>query len=337
MLINVRGRVESDPMRIPTPASMSDGDQASFESMLQEAQEAAPEPRIEAPAAETPTPAEPEVVEDQAPETPPARDDQPSCDDTPVDGMFTVAPAITATVVPAEPNETLRRGETERQTTAGKGTASPRTSSSEDLLAAIVQRSAPPNPQLVPTNAIVAPTTVKASEPRIGGLTATSAARANLASRAPAVTAGYRANGKVSAELLDQARDSVFKQILMKLTDGGGEMRVRLDPPELGELDLHVLVAKGNVMNLGIAAERSDVAELLQRHLPELCSALQANGLQIADAQVQTRSERDAHADDSAHGGAERSADAIDQDLVAVSSSPRSGGWISADGLDFWA
>jgi len=327
-------------MRIPTPASTASTND-SFESVLQQAEEVASEPTTpEAPAAEA-APAEPEVVEDQAAEAPPERDAATAGDDATADPMFVATPVVANQAAPAEPTETLRRGETERQATAGKGTGSPRTSSSEDLLAAIVQRGTKtPDAVPVPGMGVVTPiaaASAKVAEPRaVGGIGSASALRPNGASQAPAVAAGYRANGKVSAELLDQARDSVFKQILMKLTDGGGEMRVRLEPPDLGELDLHVLVEHGNQMNLRIAADRSEVAELLQRHLPELCSALQASGLQIADAQVQTRSDRGAgFTGNGAFAGGD--SDLTDHDLVTASSAPLRGGWISAEGLDFWA
>jgi len=49
----------------------------------------------------------------------------------------------------------------------------------------------------------------------------------NTPQRGQAVTAGYRTNNAASAQLLEQARDSVFKQILLKLNDDGGEMRMR--------------------------------------------------------------------------------------------------------------
>ena len=52
---------------------------------------------------------------------------------------------------------------------------------------------------------------------------------------------GHNSRGKTIA-VLQPARDSVFRQILFKLGKDRGEMRVLLDPPEFGQLDLHLQV-----------------------------------------------------------------------------------------------
>ncbi len=52
---------------------------------------------------------------------------------------------------------------------------------------------------------------------------------------------GHNSRGKTIA-VLQPARDSVFRQILFKLGKDRGEMRVLLDPPEFGQLDLHMQV-----------------------------------------------------------------------------------------------
>src|SRR5690606_25045264 len=88
--------------------------------------------------------------------------------------------------------------------------------------------------------------------------------------RTAATAASYRTTAPAGAELLEHARDSVFKQILLQLQPDGGERRLRLEPPDLGELDLRLLVENGNRLSLAIAAERADLAQLLQKHLAEL-------------------------------------------------------------------
>jgi flagellar hook-length control protein FliK len=152
-----------------------------------------------------------------------------------------------------------------------------------------------------------------------------------------AVTGSYRTNNAASAELLAQARDSVFQQILVKLgDDGGGEMRLVLQPPDLGQLDLRLVMDQGNRLSLTIAAERQDLAQLLQRHLDELKQTLQQAGLDVAGAEVQTRSEyeRQRREQDAAPQGAVAAAEPAP---TSSTDSARPRGFLRADGLDFWA
>ncbi len=324
-------------MRIPAPSRATTATSESFESALDRADAIAASPRIEAPpAAEETAREESPEVEDHAAEDPPAPVEAPHDDTTAIDPNAAAAAPVDPRAV-AEPSVTtaLRRGEPARQEAAGKGTDSPRTSSpTEDLLAAIARRGTEAGTAptaIVPANG-PAVVTAKTGEAPVRGVDAASAAK-TAPSRSVPVAAGYRANAKVSAELVDQARDSVFKQILMKVFDGGGEMRVRLEPPDLGELDLRMKVENGNRLSLWIGAERSDVATMLQRNLDGLRDTLQAAGLDVADAQVGTRDGGNAHGQQGGDNGARDEHHPARDD----GASQRRGGWISADGLDFWA
>lgn len=344
MLITVRGRVESDPMRVPVAASMAAGRDDSFEQVLQETVAADDPPRIDErnPADDRVDDVADTDSEDAAPE---AAQPGPEPDAALPDAAgYPTDPEPASTGDPtaqaAEATEAIRRGEPVRQETAGKGADSPRTSSrqAEPLLAAVVQHTAgtaapfvvagagPKVDAIAPARAVDAPARAGATAP-----TTTSAPL-----RAPAVAAPYRTGGAASVQLLEQARDSVFKQILMKLDGDGGEMRMRLEPPELGELDLRLVVEGGNRLNLTIAAERQDIAQLLQRHLDELKQTLQQAGLEVTGASVQTRSEfareqgrRDLARDDAGLPG--------DDHEPAPIGGPQRGGYVSATGLDFWA
>lgn len=344
MLTTLHGRVELDPMRVPLAASMSAGRDDRFEQVLQEtvaADEAvAPEPVAER------VDEEPEPTTD-ATDGSERQSEEPRDERTLGEGRTQAAEETTnpdgsAPVQAQQLVDDPHRGEPVRQETAGKGADSPRTSSarpsSEPLLVAFVQHAA--QQPAVPVAA--------AASRAIGAVGATNAAtgptrgvdgmqqRASEALRAQATVAGYRTSSAASAELLEQARDSVFKQILLQVTDGGGEMRVRLQPPEFGELDVRLVVENGNQLNLTIAAERADMTQLLQRHLDELKHSLQAAGLDVAGASVHTRGE-------GPHDGARNqrgqgSAFAGDTDeRAAATTTPRLGGYVSAEGLDFWA
>ena len=342
MLINVRGRVGMDPMRVPLAASMATGRDDTFAQVLQDTVAAEePETQPEAPARDEVAPSEPEVAAPPPAEAP-SDDDQTTTTATDLvaqanDG--TVAHAVT--MQPAEVTESIRRGEPGRQETAGKGTDSPRTSSaaSEPLLAAFVQQRAQPNAGVVafaPGGKVEAVGGVRPADGNGRGAATIAEARGTAALKTPAAAASYRTSGAATAELLEQARDSVFKQILMKLNGDGGEMRLRLEPPDLGELDLR-LVSDGNKLQLAIAAERQDVNDLLHRHLDALKQTLAAAGLELTGASVQTRSEfardqqsRDAQA---ALAGGSIGGDAEDDDTTT----PVRHGYVSATGLDFWA
>lgn len=152
----------------------------------------------------------------------------------------------------------------------------------------------------------------------------------------PAATAGYRTWNAQSMQLLEQARDSVFKQILLKLGKDGGEMRLRLDPPEFGQLDLRLVVEQGNQLRLSIGAERPELQAWLQRHLDELKQSLQQAGLDVTHADVHAQTDASGgHAswqrDTSAFGG-----NAAD-DHEPAAPSLAAAGWTTAQGLDFWA
>ncbi len=343
MLITLNGRVELDPMSVPLAASMATGRDESFERVLQQAIT-----RDDAPAVEAERPA---AADEAAPEsavpTAPAGASDPEADALPAEDLVQQAanepsPAP-ATVAAADVTENMRRGEPVRQETAGKGADSPRTSAArtgEPLLAAVVQQKA-----LVPNAPLAAGATCDPSRGVAASASATSAptrgidgpaARPNAPLPAPSIQAPYRAGTAASAELLEHARDSVFKQILRQLREDGGEMRLRLQPPDLGELDLRLVVEGGNRVSLQIAADRQDIAQLLQRHLDELKHTLQQGGLEITGAEVQTRSEFAREQRERDSRGADGDARATELPSEQLPATPHRG-FVSATGLDFWA
>ncbi len=147
--------------------------------------------------------------------------------------------------------------------------------------------------------------------------------------------AGYRTVNAAMLRAAEAARDSVIKQIALKLGPDGGEMRVQLDPPELGRLDLRMVVEKGAVLKLSIAAERPEVLMMLDKHMPELRQVLSDRGLDLSGADVQTSLfENREHDDGSRPDGGEGSRQANDE--FETTPSLRRGGYLTAEGLDFW-
>lgn len=330
-----------DPMRVPVAASMQTGRSDTFAQTLDQVV-AAQEPEPVEPAAEwaedEPSPV-PEPSTARKPE--PEREAEPSA----ADGIATDPTSDDGHLAPiqsrseADATTSLTR-EPMRQDPAGRGTESPDLTArtAEPLLAAVVSQRANGNAPIVATGASsLQPTaaTQRGGQAQTRGVGLASM-QSTQPERPPAVAASYRSSPAASAQLLEQARDSVFKQILLKLTGDGGEMRLCLQPPDLGELDLRLVVDGGNRLHLTMAADRPELADLLQRHLGELKQTLQQAGLEIGGATVQTRSEfaRDQRERDLARDDGSLAADAAVDDGAP---SPQHFSYVSATGLDFWA
>jgi flagellar hook-length control protein FliK len=344
------GRIEADPLGVPVAASMQLGLREPFAQHLDAMVAAAPAraPAVPAPQA-------------QRAEAKRARDDAPHRDDdaavaaparTPAD----VAPATTDPSAPAALaagcTQNPVKGEPARRIPDGEGAGSPLTSPprGEPALpaATTADATALPGGAAAPAMAgtaagaavgqAAATARVDAGAgARIGGGSPPAGQPAAAATTPKAAAAGYRTLTRQAVQLDEQAADSVFRQILFKLDKDRGEMRVHLEPPELGRLDLRLQVERNGDLRLSIGAERGDLAALLQKDLQPLVQALQQQGLHVVHAEVhaQTRGDgnRGERATDGAPDGAHRRAD--DGDGAAL---PRIGtGYVTAQGLDFWA
>lgn len=343
MLNTFRGTVESDPMRIPAPSRAAQSGADSFANALEEAT-APRDPRPE------PTPEPVTDVDDELAALTPEElaADAAESDATAVEDAQPAADLPEGAERPivrfAEANDdTQRRGEAGWQKAAGKGTDSPRTSNStqggEPMLAELVELAAR-SPLRAGVTVTVAPTTVGSAvastvgsgEPLLRGVGA-SGTRGQETPTAETVKPGYRTSNAATVQMLEHARESIFKQILLKITGDGGEMRMRLDPPELGELDLRMVVSKGNKVSLSIGAERPEMADLIQRHITELASTLAGIGLELTNADVHARDADEPREDTNQDGDANSSANT---DELDDTQRPMRGGYIRADGLDFW-
>jgi flagellar hook-length control protein FliK len=123
-------------------------------------------------------------------------------------------------------------------------------------------------------------------------------AQAEVAARPTASQAG---DVRVLPEIPVRNEAEIVQQTRVLIQNGGGQARIQLHPPQLGELGVKLVVTEHSVQ-LGFTAERAALAELLARHLPELRQAMDAQGLQIDRFSVDVR-----HRD--GEGGAFPSAD----------------------------
>lgn len=107
-------------------------------------------------------------------------------------------------------------------------------------------------------------------------------AAANLAAPPPA-PALTLPSGQVVAE------NQVFGQVLAGLRAGAtrdsSSISLKLNPEELGEVKLEMVVEKDRVRAM-ILAQSQQVQEVLERHLPRLREAMQQQGLKLEEVQV---------------------------------------------------
>ncbi len=93
-------------------------------------------------------------------------------------------------------------------------------------------------------------------------------------------------------EISDDDKVDIIREARMLARAGGGEARIQLHPPQLGELSLRVTVTE-HAVTVSIVAEHAQIADLMARHLPELRQALQATGLRFDNLELDARSAAD--------------------------------------------
>lgn len=329
-------------MRVPAPARTAEGGDAGFEATLHR----------EASAAETPTAVrEPEraAADDEATDagetaagaSPGTGTAEPVAPEAlPRHASPTATDPGDAPAESADRNSTRNVGTLARRIETGKGAGVPTSTSPGTGAGAPGAAGAAPSPALVP-----APHAAAATSPAPAAATIAASGTAPngrlagaLAKETPAATlretgtSGYRIWNPRTLQLAEQSRDSLFRQIVMRLGSEGGEVRMLLDPPELGRLDLTMQVEPSGNVRLSILAERPELAGLLEKHMPELRAALTAQGLGVTHAEVRShdRARREGPWPEPGIGGADH-----DEPEVAQAGHLHAG-YVTADGLDFW-
>ncbi len=292
------GRVELDPSRIPA-VGQSRGRDAAFarelDASLERNANARAEQRRDAQAAS----AELDVVEAEPalePETepvlaPPVRADEPNA--SPVIAIAQAAPrakdADTRTDVEEAPSPSHAEAAVAPRSVVESATP-PKAASLQPV---VVSTPAPQVPLHVPqvSAPLAAAATASPARSASGSVSLATDARTSRATPTQP-TAGYRSLDPLALDRLEAARDSVLRQIAFTLQDGISEARIQLDPPELGGLDLQVIVDATGQTRLSVVAERPEIAALLTQHMPDLANTLAQQGLSIAHAEVKSRDGR---------------------------------------------
>jgi flagellar hook-length control protein FliK len=94
---------------------------------------------------------------------------------------------------------------------------------------------------------------------------------------------------RVLPELPARGELEVVRSVRVLAHQGGGQVHIRLDPPELGGVALRVVVSEGAV-HVTLLADQPPVADLLGRHSAELRSALDSHGVRLERLEVGTGS-----------------------------------------------
>jgi flagellar hook-length control protein FliK len=78
---------------------------------------------------------------------------------------------------------------------------------------------------------------------------------------------------------------SLIQSAQVLLRQGGGEMKVQMNPEGLGQVDLKVNVNDGKV-EVQILAETADTKRLLEKNITDLRSSLSGHKLEVSDLKV---------------------------------------------------
>jgi flagellar hook-length control protein FliK len=81
--------------------------------------------------------------------------------------------------------------------------------------------------------------------------------------------------------------EQVAHAVIERVERGGGEARIHLDPPDLGEVTIRVAI-DGDHVRLEVHAARPEAAHLLREHTVDLSSLLGSRGLDLVDVYVGT-------------------------------------------------
>jgi len=151
-----------------------------------------------------------------------------------------------------------------------------------------------------------------------GEAAARTEAAAGLNGEAAAALKAEAATTVANTGLEKFSAQSVLRQvesgIYRNLGEGTKQLSLRLDPPELGKLNLQLTV-RGQDVSVVFKAETADAGRVLQENLVQLRQVLENQGLKVSKMEVQTQLAGSGQ--DSAWSGADRHNEAREQSEVS--------------------
>tara|TARA_R110002073_G_scaffold212610_1_gene372928 strand:- start:53 stop:598 length:546 start_codon:yes stop_codon:yes gene_type:complete len=95
--------------------------------------------------------------------------------------------------------------------------------------------------------------------------------------------AADRAQNAPAARMTPQSATHLAAQIARKYSAGNRQFDIRMDPPDLGKVDVRLHVSNDNRVHAILTAERSETLAELQRNARDLERALADAGLELGD------------------------------------------------------
>lgn len=134
---------------------------------------------------------------------------------------------------------------------------------------------------------------------------------------------------------LSTVTSQVDIQMRQLANQGGGQVKFRLDPPELGEIDINLKISKGQVKGT-IIVQSIEAAEQLARDLRSLQQSLQDAGLNLSEEGLQFKLRDEQPNPDqqqSQHGSGEGREGGTASTSIAADTQEESTGWVKPDAI----
>ncbi|WP_395646331.1 flagellar hook-length control protein FliK [Terricaulis sp.] len=109
------------------------------------------------------------------------------------------------------------------------------------------------------------------------------AAPQSAAAVAPAPLPSSQVTAEHAAQRIAPASTQVAREIVRRFNGGATSFELRLDPPELGRIDVRMEVSRDHKVTAVIAADSPQALSDLMRHARDLEASLQSAGLDLAE------------------------------------------------------
>lgn len=120
------------------------------------------------------------------------------------------------------------------------------------------------------------------------------------------------AQSSSESQFADANHPKIVSGITGRMLPGGGSMQIRLDPPELGAIQVRVEMHNG-VMTASFETSNDQASRLLSHSLGDLRSALEAQGVSVQKLQVSQSPKQQASSGDTQKDGSQTPQDTASQ------------------------
>ncbi|UJW87213.1 flagellar hook-length control protein FliK [Devosia sp. SL43] len=139
----------------------------------------------------------------------------------------------------------------------------------------------PVEAKTAPATAVAAPVETATTDPQVAAQPTHVASRIDAAAARPVVQAGYQ----TSQQQLNLPQ--LAFELVRQVNDGNTRFQMRLDPPELGKIDVRLDIDAAGQVSAKLIVERAETLDLMQRDQRGLERALQQAGLDSAKTNLE--------------------------------------------------